>query len=144
MTARLPSRLTALSTVSALVFAMVAPGYAAPPPIPPRIGQGTPPGRVGRLARISGSVSYHAADADQWSAAVLNFPVTSGDSFWTEPGARADIQVAASRITLAPSTELDVATLDDHAFAASEPQGEVFLDLRGVAAGIATPSRPAR
>ena len=95
----------------------------------------TPPGRVGRVSRIVGTVSTHTADADQWSPATLNVPVTTGDAYWTEPGARADIQVESNRITLAPTTELDIATLDDKALAASEPQGEIFLELRAVPPG---------
>ncbi len=139
MTPQLVHRLTALATVSAFALATLAPAalapvLAAPPPIPPRLPQGTPPGRVGRLARIAGTVSHHTADADQWTPALLNTPVTSGDSFWTEPAARADIQVASNRITLAPTTEFDIGTLDDHSLAAAEPQGELFLELRTVPA----------
>ena len=143
MVPTMPRRLVALATVSALALATAAPAGATPPPMPqnglqgapPAPQAGTPPGRVGRLARLAGTVSHHTADAEQWSPAVLNFPVTTGDSFWTEPGARADIQVASSRLTLAPATELDVATLDDQALAASEPQGEVYLELRAIPAG---------
>jgi len=50
-----------------------------------------PPGRVGRLSYMEGTVSFHTGDQDQWSAAVLNYPVTSGTAFWTEPEARAEI-----------------------------------------------------
>jgi len=48
-----------------------------------------PPSRVGRLSNISGTVSFHTIDQDQWSPAELNYPITTGNSFWTEPGARA-------------------------------------------------------
>jgi hypothetical protein len=125
-------RLTALATASALALGTSATGWAAPPPIPPRVD---PPARVGRLARTSGAVSFHTVDADQWSAAPLNYPVTSGDAFWTEPGAHADIQVASNRVAMDAATELDVVTLDDHTFAASEPQGSTYLNLRAVQSG---------
>ena len=128
----LPRRLTALATVSALALITVSPGWSAPPPIPPRVD---PPARVGRVARLTGTVSSHTADADQWSPAALNDPFTNGEAFWTEPGARVDLQLASNRVTLAPTTELDIVTLDDQALATSEPQGETYLELRTVPAG---------
>ena len=68
---------------------------------------GDPPGLVGRLAEVSGSVSFHPADDNQWQAATLNYPVTSGNGFWTEPRSHAAIDVGAARIYLDSSTELD-------------------------------------
>ena len=72
---------------------------------------------------MQGTVSFRAADADQWEVATLNYPVTSGNAFWTEPGAAAGIEVGASRIALGQATESDIATLGDHALVASEQQG---------------------
>jgi hypothetical protein len=128
----LSRRVTTLASVSALALSTVAPAWSAPPPIVPRAD---PPARVGRLSRIAGAVSFHTEDATQWSPAAVNYPFTNGDAFWTEPSARVDLQVASNRLTLAPTTELDVATLDDHTFATSEPQGETYLELRAVGSG---------
>src|SRR5689334_4512203 len=64
-----------------------------------------PPARVGRLAAITGTVSYHLANADRWEAAALNLPLTSGAAVWTEPSARAAVDVGANRITLDSLTE---------------------------------------
>ncbi len=108
---------------------------AAPPPIPSAYPAATPPGRVGRVARLSGAVSFHTADADHWDPATLNYPVTSGDAFWTESHARADIGIAGSRVAMDGSTEFEVTTLDDHAFAAVEPQGGVYLHLANIPSG---------
>src|SRR5579863_8570425 len=104
----------------ALSLAIAAPAMA-------QSGQGDPPARVGRLAQASGSVSFHAADDNQWQAATLNYPVTSGNSFWTEPGAHAAIDVGAGRIYLDSSTELDIGTLDDQSLVASLAQGIVYM-----------------
>src|SRR5260221_2351745 len=71
-----------------------------------------PPGRVGRLSYMEGTVSFHAGDQDQWSAAVLNYPVTTGTAFWTEPGSRAEIQIGGAEVRLDQSTELDIVSLD--------------------------------
>ena len=125
-------RCVALATASALALAAAPSARSAPPPIPPRID---PPARVARLARTSGTVSFHTADADQWSPATVNGPIIAGDALWTEPGARADVQLTTNRIAMAPTTELDVAALDDQVLATSEPQGEIYLNLRQLLPG---------
>ena len=88
---------------------------------------GDPPGRVGRLAQITGTVSFHTSDESQWEAATLNYPITSGNSLWTEPQAHTAIDVGGSRLYLDSSTELDIGTLNDQGFQASLPQGAVYL-----------------
>jgi hypothetical protein len=90
-----------------------------------------PPTRVGRLAQLGGTVSFHTQDDSQWRAALLNYPVIAGNAFWTELNAQAVIEISASRITMAPATELDVAILTDTAFQATEPRGELYLRLQG-------------
>ncbi len=114
----------------------------APPPPPgagaPAPDQGpevNPPSRVGRLAWIQGTVSFHAADQDSWSPAVVNYPVTSGTAFWTQPGAQAGIEVSDVLVAMDAATELDVDTLDDTSFLATEPQGEVYVQVAGLAPG---------
>ncbi len=136
----LPFRLTAAIAATSLVFAQAMPLPAAAqgqPPEPPPGAQdqqpgGDPPERVGRLARVSGTVSFHTQDEDQWSPATANYPMTSGNSLWTDANAQAEIEVSASRIAMAPGTELDIATLNDTAFQATEPQGEIYLRVRAV------------
>ena len=90
---------------------------------------GDPPSRVGRVAEIAGTVSFHTTDESQWQAATLNYPVTSGNSFWTEPRSHAALEVGPSRIYLDSSTELDIGTLNDQGFVASMPQGAVYLQV---------------
>ncbi len=91
-----------------------------------------PPREVGRLAVLDGTVSYHTADENHWRAARRNYPVTTGESFWTEPNAHAGIEVANNEIYLDSSTELGVASLNDKAIQLSLPQGSVFIELRSV------------
>jgi hypothetical protein len=90
-------------------------------------GGGDPPSRVGRLAAITGTVSFHTSDESQWEAATLNYPITSGNSLWTEPQSHAAVDIGSSRIYLDGSTEFDIGTLNDQGFLASLPQGAVFL-----------------
>jgi hypothetical protein len=118
------------------VISAVAAGALLLAQAPPQAEQtqsqpaGDPPARVGRVAEISGSVSFHGQDDSQWVPARLNYPVAPEEAFWTQPNSRAVIEVSASRIALASDTELDVAGLTDTAFEATEPQGELYLDLR--------------
>jgi hypothetical protein len=94
-----------------------------------------PPSVAGNLADIAGSVSFHAAGETQWSPATLNYPVSNGEGFWTEPQASATIDIADDRIVLDESTELDVAALDQSQFVTTEAQGAIFVQLNSVAQG---------
>jgi hypothetical protein len=127
-------RLSASVAIGALLCNAIPPAAAQPgqPPQPdqtPQSGQTQvdPPTRVGRIASETGAVSFRTAADTQWSTARTNFPVSSGDAFWTEPTARADLEISASRVSLAGQTEFDVTTLDDSGLQAVEAQGEVYL-----------------
>jgi hypothetical protein len=99
----------------------------------------TPPSRVGQVANIAGSVSYNGAGSNgQWVAATANYPLTNGDSLFTQSASQAAIAIDASLLTLAPNTELQINTLDDTNLTATESQGEVFLNLTGLQPGETT------
>ena len=141
-------RLTTTTAIVGLAFGTLLPeiGFAQSP-LPPLPGgpsassaeapqtTADPPARVGRLAAMSGQVSFHGPGADHWDNASLNYPVISGASFWTQPAASADIGVAGNRLTMDQSTELDIAALDNHGLTATVPQGQVFLRLPTLAQG---------
>ena len=121
---------SALLLTQGLAARVLAQGAPPPQTAPADQQAGDPPDRVGRLAQVTGTVSFHAQDEDQWNPATPNYPVVQGNAFWTEPNARAVIEISASRIAMAPGTELDVTTLTDTAFEATEPQGELYLRVR--------------
>jgi hypothetical protein len=75
--------------------------------------QSEPPGRVGRLAFTDGTVTLHDNEQSQWTPAVVNRPLSTGDSLWTEPNARSEISLAGTRIRMAGATELDMLAVDD-------------------------------
>ena len=127
-------RLTAALAVAGLLSVQLPPpSVAQAPPPPPMSQQGDPPARVGRLAQITGTVSFHTQDETSWNQAIPNYPVTTGNTFWTQPGAQASIEVSASRVVMAPQTELDVSNLTDTAFQATVPQGEIYLRIQSAA-----------
>jgi len=84
---------------------------------------------------LHGTVSYHAGGQTEWQAATLNYPVISGDAFWTEPQAGATVEVAANAMTMDQSTELDIDSIDTTTVQATEPQGDLFLSFMDVPAG---------
>jgi hypothetical protein len=130
-------RLAAWVAVTGLVLGPAMPDrvYAQGAPPPNQGPEVNPPARVGRLAWTQGTVSFHTADSDSWSPAVVNYPVTSGIAFWTQPDAMGGIQVSDVLLAMAGTTELDVNTLDDTNFLATEPQGEVYVHARDLAQG---------
>ena len=102
-----------------------------------------PPSRVGRMARLLGTVSFHSTGETDWRPAAMNYPVTSGDAFWTQPSSAAEVDMGQAYLALDQSTEFDVEVLDDRSVQATQPQGAIFLRVRTMATDdvyrIATP-----
>jgi hypothetical protein len=94
-----------------------------------------PPGRVGRLSYMDGTVSFRNADEEQWVPATLNFPVTTGDAFWTEPNSRSEIQIGSTDLRLDQMTLIQVAQLDDNATQIQLDQGSINLRVREMPPG---------
>ena len=86
-----------------------------------------PPERVGRLARVSGAVSFRTVEDSQWSQARANYPVSTGNAFWTEPNAEAELQLGDSRIVTAGGTEFFVDSLDAAGLRATSGQGQMYV-----------------
>jgi hypothetical protein len=139
-------RLTTTVALGALLWDVAPPVAAvaqpAPPPLPPPQdqdqgqpgqNQGDPPARVGRVASISGAVSFHNQGDTQWSTASVNYPVSSGNAFWTQPSAETQLEVSDSRIALAGSSEFDIYTLDAGGLQGVAEQGETYYHLRDLA-----------
>ncbi|HEY5300209.1 MAG TPA: DUF6600 domain-containing protein, partial [Acetobacteraceae bacterium] len=123
----------AITGLSATLLPPVARAQQAQEPPPP--DEANPPTRVGALTRAQGVVSFHAAGADSWSPAAVNYPVTTGEGFWTQPGAEARIDISDTDIVMAGGTELEIGTLDATTLVASLPQGEAYLRVRDVRQG---------
>jgi len=114
-------------------------GHSAPLTLPARAqsapDEGNPPARVGALTQARGTVSLHAAGADAWSPAAVNYPITPGEGVWTEPGAEARIGISATDLVMAGATEIEVSALDERALVATLPEGEAYVRVRGLAEG---------
>src|SRR5215469_14029230 len=78
-------------------------------------GAADPPGRVGRLSYVEGTASFHTVEQSDWSPVALNYPIVAGQSFWTEPQSRLELQIGSTEVRLDEATALDIVALDDRA-----------------------------
>ncbi len=87
-----------------------------------------PPGRVGRLADISGGeVWLYTVDTGEWIAAERNRTLTTGDRLSTDATARAEVQIGSTTVRLDGGTELEVLRIDDR---------QMRLQLHGGSLGL--------
>jgi hypothetical protein len=89
-----------------------------------------PPTRVGRLAYTEGSVALYQDPDLGWERAYVNSPLTSENSIWTDPGARAEMRVSGIALRLDEITQLDIGTLDENDLEAFLGQGSVAIRVR--------------
>lgn len=71
------------------------------------------PGRAGRISLVQGRVDIGGDVGAEHTPALLNWPVTSGNSITTSPGARTEIRVGSTSIRLDGDSSLEVTELDD-------------------------------
>ena len=138
----MPFRPLPLFVATSMIVGGLGPAGAQPVALPPLAPAGAqpslapPPGRVGRIAAVTGAVSFHLADATEWQVARPNLPVTSGTALWVAAAGEAAIGVGGGdRLVLGTTTEFDIDQLGDQALAATQAQGESYLHLRLVAPG---------
>ena len=92
-----------------------------------------PPGRVGRLSLVSGSVSLAPAGVeDEWSEAYINRPITTGDRLWTADRGRAEIRIGSAAVRLDVRTSADVLGLDDRYVQLRLAEGRLQLRIRSI------------
>jgi hypothetical protein len=102
-----------------------------------------PPTRVGRIAYVEGEVSLQPPQENFWTDASQNYPVASGEAFWTGDEGRAELEVGSAEFWLDNQTELDVVDLDYGRSRLSLAQGSMEVRLRRAPRGgveIATPA----
>jgi hypothetical protein len=92
--------------------------------------QDDPPGRVGRLGYMEGSVSFQPAGEDDWVGAVPNRPMTTGDKLWADQDSRAEVQLGSAVIRLAPMTGFSFLNLDDNTVQIQLSSGSIGITVR--------------
>jgi hypothetical protein len=113
--------------VAALLALLLAAG--------PAFAQDDPPARVGRLSYVEGTASFRTTDQPQWSLVTVNYPVVAGQSFWTEPQSRLEIEVGGTESRLDESSLVEIAALDDQATRLQLDQGVLNLRIGTVPPG---------
>src|SRR3989440_8768746 len=89
-----------------------------------------PPGRVGRLSFVAGSVSFRPGDVDDWVAATVNYPLHNGDHLWTDNDARAEITAGSTAFRLASMSAFGFLALDDRTAQVRLSQGSLNVRVR--------------
>src|ERR1700692_3561217 len=82
-----------------------------------------PPSRVARLNYTSGPVSFRPGSQEDWAAATLNYPITTGDHLWSDQQGGAEMHVGPNALRIAGGTSFAVLNLDDRAMQVSVSQG---------------------
>ncbi len=95
---------------------------------------GDPPGRVARLADLSGPVWVYTPEGGDWIAAARNQPLTTGDRLATDAGARAELRVGSTTLRLDGSSELEVVQLDDSQVVLQLHSGSLAARIRSAEA----------
>ena len=102
-----------------------------------------PPGRVGRVSFLGGTVAFFAGDEEGWRPALINFPVTSENSLWTEANGRAEVRIGATAVRLEQNSVLDFQRVTDDNTLIFLQRGAVNLRIREFNRGdiylVATP-----
>jgi len=94
-----------------------------------------PPDRVGRLSDIEGTVQQRTPDDNDWVAANLNYPVSTGFAIAPQDGGRAEIQVGSTALRVGALSELDITNLTDQETSLTLAQGELSVRVGEIPSG---------
>ena len=89
-----------------------------------------PPDRAARLSYIEGDVSLQPAGEEEWTPAIVNRPLTTGDKLWAEPDARAEIQVGPAAVRLGGNTGFSFLNVDDNTIQMRVTAGVLNVSVR--------------
>ncbi len=111
---------------------------------PPDNQGGDPPSRVARLGYVSGTVSFQPSGEDQWSQAVLNYPLTTGDRIYADRDGRAELETGNIAVRVSSSTDVTTTNLNDQLVQLGLAQGTLRVRaydiLQGNSVEIDTPN----
>src|SRR6202161_1592240 len=89
-----------------------------------------PPTRAARLSYVEGAVSVQPAGVDDWTAAAVNRPLTTGDQLWSDRGSRAEIDLGVAIVSLAENSSVSLLNLTDEAVQLQVSAGTTNITLR--------------
>jgi hypothetical protein len=91
---------------------------------------GDPPSRIARVAYVQGAVSFQPAGTQDWVAAPINRPLTTGDTIYGDQDSRAELQLGDSVMRLASGSELSFVNLADTVTQVQLTAGTLLLRVR--------------
>jgi DNA segregation ATPase FtsK/SpoIIIE-like protein len=95
-----------------------------------------PPGRVGRISYVQGTVSFsHAGKHSIWTPAQLNRPLIAGDRLWADAHGRAELQIGNAALRMEDATSLRILNLNDRVAQFDLSQGTITFDVRRLSSG---------
>jgi hypothetical protein len=89
-----------------------------------------PPSRVARLAYVAGSVSFQPAGTEDWIAAPVNRPLTTGDKLWSDRDSRVELQLDGSLLRLSSNTAVSFLNLGDNVTQIQLSAGNLLVRVR--------------
>jgi hypothetical protein len=98
-------------------------------------GGGDPPGRVARLGYVSGNVSFQPSGEDQWSQALPNYPLTTGDRIYTDRDGRAELETGNIAVRLSYGTDVSTTNLTDQLVQLGLAQGTLRVRAYDILSG---------
>ena len=98
--------------------------------VPALADAGDPPSRVARLSYQSGTVSFRPGTVEEWTAASLNYPLTTGDHLWADAGAQVEMDIGSTAIRMGSQTALAILNLDDQMAQLSLTEGVLEVHIR--------------
>jgi hypothetical protein len=121
---------TTTATLRALRNRLAAFGLAAVALLASASAWADPPGRVGRISQVYGTVWIFDTERGEWTAAQPNLPVTAADRLSSERDARAELQIGSATVHLDGGSELEVGELNDSQVSLHLHHGSLALRLR--------------
>jgi len=93
---------------------------------------GDPPSRVARLNYLNGTVSFRPGSVEEWAAASLNYPLTTGDHLFTDANSQTELHVGSTAIRMDQQTALAFINLDDRVAQLSLTGGSLNVRIRSL------------
>jgi len=99
--------------------------------------EGDPPAEVARVSVLLGNVSAEPASVDQFSAAIVNDALTTGDRLYTDLGANAELETGQVAVRLGQQTDLTITAITDTLQQFGLAQGSLHLRTFALTPGTA-------
>ncbi|MFZ3002805.1 MAG: DUF6600 domain-containing protein [Undibacterium umbellatum] len=92
--------------------------------------QDEPPGRVARVSYSHGNISFADAGSNDWTALMLNRPISTGDSLQVPYAGKAELRVGPNVLRMQENTRISFNLLDDDNTQIDLNQGGMVVRVR--------------